>query len=318
MRNPIIHHVSAINRDAEKSYRFYTQVLGLDLLMKTVNQDDLEMYHLFFADTKGRPGTDFTTFEMRSGIDRVFGTNAVERTVFAVPSREALVFWENRLYEQGVFNCEIEDYGSNQILRFEDFDGIQLGLTPIKELPPETFSRETADVPKEHAIIGIDSVHLRVRYAQATANVLSELFGLGIIRTETEGMFPIMVLSKEGALFQQEIHLIEDKKNPLEDMGIGGTHHIAVAVKDRAELEKIAAKVEEKNFLNSGIKNREFFHSLYFRDPNNILIEVATEESTLVKDPYDLSADFAELPLYLPSFLEIKRGSIESRLRRQW
>lgn len=250
---------------------------------------------------------------MKSGIDRVFGTNGIDRTVFAVPSRESLDFWEERLKQADIFNCEIEAYGDSHILRFEDFDGIQLGLTPAKEISHDVFSRQTADIAHEHAIMGIDSIHLRVRYPQATANLLNEFFGLEVIRQESPAT---TVLSKPNALFQQEIHLIEDKKSPLEEMGIGGTHHIALAVKDKQELEQILEKVTERNYLNSGIKNREFFHSLYFRDPNNILIEVATEESTLDKPVYQLSDDFSELALYLPSFLERMRESIESRLDR--
>ena len=195
MIHPIIHHVSAINRDAKKSYQFYTHLLGLELMLKTVNQDDLEMYHLFFSDIEGRPGTDFTTFEMKSGIDRVFGTNAIDRTVFAVPSLEALDFWEQRLNEAGIFNCELEVYGDSKILRFEDFDGIQLGITPIKQAPEFNFSRETAEITKEHAIIGIDSVHLRVRYAAATAQILRDLFSIEIVETREEGMFQTTVLS---------------------------------------------------------------------------------------------------------------------------
>lgn len=314
MSHPIIHHVSAINRDAKKSYQFYTHLLGMELLLNTVNQDDVEMYHLFFADTKGRPGTDFTTFEMKSGIDRVFGTNAIERTIFAVPSIEALHFWEERLNEAGAFNCELEDYGDSKILRFEDFDGIQLGMTPIKKMPAENFSRETADISQDHAIIGIASVHLRVRYAEATANVLQDIFNLEVVGKSQEGMFPSIILSQAGALFEQDIRLIEDKKNPIEEMGIGGTHHIAISVKNLAELEAINIKVNEKNYLNSGIKDREFFQSLYFRDPNNILIEVATEESSLNKERDDMTENLSDIPLYLPSFLEPRRSSIESRL----
>ncbi len=313
MNSPIIHHVSVINRDVEKSFHFYNNILGLDLLLKTVNQEDLEMYHLFFSDTKGRPGTEFTIFQMNSGMKKTFGTNSIERTVFAVPTVESLYFWEKRLTKYELFNCEIENYNGSKILRFEDHDGVQLGLVPLKDFTNEFFGRETTDISSDHAIVGIDSVHLRVRYPIATANIMNHLFNLSITKTIQHGELPTIVLSKENNLLNQEIHIIEDKKNPLEVLGIGGAHHLALSVKDNAELTKVEEKVLERNFINSGIKNREFFYSLYFRDPNSLLIETATEESSYSKVNYS-SHQFDDIPLYLPTFLESKRTRIENGL----
>lgn len=311
--SPIIHHVSVINRDVEKTFHFYHKVLGLDLLMKTVNQDDIEMYHLFFSDTKGRPGTEFTIFQMQTGRAKQFGTNAIERTVFAVPSEDALYFWEQRLNESGLFNCEIEQYNDSKILRFEDYDGVQLGLTPVSDTRNEFYTHATTEIALENAIIGIDSVHLRVRYPKATADILSHYYGLEPIKLLQDNDLQVTVLSKENSLFDQEIHLIEDKDRPLEVQGIGSAHHIALAVKDKAELKTLEDKVVERNFVNSGIKNREFFYSFYFREPNNILFETATEEITLEKEAYE-EVDFDKIPLYLPDFLELRRNFIESNL----
>ncbi|MGP6145526.1 VOC family protein [Jeotgalibaca sp. A122] len=308
MVTPIIHHVSAINRDAEKTYEFYHGVLGLNLHLKTVNQDDTAMYHLFFSDTEGRPGTEFTLFEMKSGVDRKFGTNAIDCTAFAVPTTNSLVFWEARLNERGYFNCEIENYNDSHILHFEDPDGVQLALVPV-ETTEQTYGQPTQAIPLEHAIVGLHSVHLRVRYAKATEAVLTELFNLEV----TNRFENRTVLSRPNALFNQEIHLIEDKNAPLEVMGSGGTHHVALSVKDEAELKVIDEKVRERNFLNSGIKDREFFKSTYFREANGILIEVATEEGQLSKRSQ--AENFADQPLYLPSFLEPRRESIESNLK---
>ena len=310
MITPIIHHVSAINRDAEKSYAFYNGVLGLNLHFKTVNQDDTEMYHLFFSDEKGRPGTEFTLFEMKSGVDREFGTNAIDCTVFAVPSKESLGFWEARLNERGYFNCEIEDYNDSHILHFEDPDGVQLALVPV-ETTEQTYGMESEAIPLEHAIFGIHSVHLRVRYAKATEAVLTEYFNLNVSKHFENRT----VLSKPHTLFNQEIHLIEDKDSPLEVMGSGGTHHIALSVTDDAALTKIDEKVQARNFLNSGIKDREFFKSTYFREADGILLEVATNEGQLPKRTQ--AKTFAEYPLSLPTFLEPRRESIEAYLTRQ-
>lgn len=318
MNQSIIHHVSVINRDIEKSFHFYHNILGLDLLLKTVNQDDVEMYHLFFSDTTGRPGTEFTIFQMTNGIDKTFGTNTIERTVFAVPSVAALYFWEKRLNNLGLFNCEIEDYNGSKILRFEDFDGIQLGFVPLKEDSDTTayFGRKTVEISLENAIVGIDSVHLRVRYSTPTANLLYTLVGLSSTKTIQQGNFTTTVLTKANSFLNQEIHLVEDKKNPIEIPGIGSVHHLALSVKNKAELQTVENKLTNKNFFNSGIKNREFFHSLYFREPNNLLIEIATEETSLSKAAHESyeKVDFKDIPLLLPDFLEPRRTTIEQRL----
>lgn len=310
---PIIHHVSVINRDVEQTFHFYRDILGLDLLMKTVNQDDIDMYHLFFSDTQGRPGTEFTIFQMQTGRAKQFGTNAIERTVFAVPSEEALYFWEERLNGFGLFNCEIENYNNSKILRFEDYDGVQLGLVPLSDSRNAFYGKATEEVSAENAILGIQSVHLRVRYPKATSDILEQYYGLQATKLMDDNGWHVTVLGKENSLLDQEIHLMEDKKNLLEVQGVGSTHHVALAVKNKAELEALEDKVVARNFTNSGIKNREFFYSFYFREPNNVLLETATVETTLQKEPYEGLA-FDEIPLYLPSFLEPRRNFIEHNL----
>lgn len=313
MNKPIIHHVSVINRDVNKTYEFYHGLLGLHLMLKTVNQDDIGMYHLFFDNKDGRFGTDFTIFEMRTGMERKYGTNSIERTVFAVPTMESLYFWENRLNEQGLFNCEIEEYNDSKILRFEDFDGVQLGFVPAR-YDKETYRGKGTDtIPDEYAIIGFDSVHLRVRYSKASVTSFEQLFGLSVMKTPTDD---VTVLSRNQSFLNQELHIIEDKKSPLEVMGIGGSHHLALAVQDVEELQEMDEKIQERNFKNSGIKDREFFQSVYYREPNNILIEVATIENRVPIADHEKYASFDEIPLQLPEFLEHRRGFITEQLKR--
>lgn len=314
MTNPIIHHVSVINRDSRRSYEFYHNLLGLEFLLKTVNQDDMEMYHLFFGDATGRPGTEFSVFEMKNGPQKKYGTNSLERTIFAVPSEESLHFWEARLNQTDTFNCEIEDYNGSKILRFEDMDGVQLGFTPIKKSDSEAyFARATEDIPLEHAILGIDSMHCRVRYAKASARSFEEMFGLQVIDTFIDNGYEVTVLGKDYALFNQQIHLYEDRMRNLEEIGSGAVQHIAINAKNYNELLEVEEKILAKNFRYSGIKNREFFQSLYYREPNNLLIEVATEQTDFKKIEMDTS-NFDAIPLYLPPFLEERRSFIESKL----
>lgn len=313
MPSPIIHHVSVINRDSKRSYEFYHNILGLEFILKTVNQDDMEMYHLFFGDTTGRPGTEFSVFEMKNGVDKKYGTNALERNVFAVPSIESLYFWEKRLQQFGIFNCEIEDYNDTKILRFEDYDGVQLGFIPVKPSKEQYFPRATEEIPLEHAILGIDSIHCRVRYAAASARSFENFFGLKTTKKFSDNDYEVTVLTKDDVLFNQELHLFEDRTRNLEIMGSGGIQHIALNVKTESTLLTVEEKIMNKNIHYSGIMNREFFKSLYYRDPNSLLIEVATEEIDF-KKPDITGLTFEEIPLYLPDFLEERRSFIESKL----
>lgn len=313
MPSPIIHHVSVINRDSKRSYEFYHNILGLEFILKTVNQDDMEMYHLFFGDTTGRPGTEFSVFEMKNGVDKKYGTNALERNVFAVPSIESLYFWEKRLQQFGIFNCEIEDYNDTKILRFEDYDGVQLGFIPVKPSKEPYFPRATEEIPLEHAILGIDSIHCRVRYAAASARSFENFFGLKTTKKFSDNDYEVTVLTKDDVLFNQELHLFEDRTRNLEIMGSGGIQHIALNVKTESTLLTVEEKIMNKNIHYSGIMNREFFKSLYYRDPNSLLIEVATEEIDF-KKPDITGLTFEEIPLYLPDFLEERRSFIESKL----
>lgn len=313
MTSPIIHHVSVINRDSKQSFAFYHNVLGLEFLLKTVNQDDMEMYHLFFGDKTGRPGTEFSVFEMKNGAQKKYGTNALERTIFAVPSEESLYFWEQRLNAHGVFNCEIEDYNGSKILRFEDADGVLLGLTAVKRAG-DYYARETAEIPLAHAILGIDSVHCRVRYTEASLRSFNAIFGLEKVEEFTDNGYHVTVLGTEDALFGQTLHLVEDRTRSLEETGSGAIQHIAINAKNYNALLEVEEKILEKNFRYSGIKNREFFQSLYYREPNSLLIEVATEQTNFKKLAMD-TADFDRIPLYLPPFLEERRSFIESKLR---
>lgn len=311
-----IHHVSSLVRDINRSFNFYHKLLGLNLLMKTVNQENNEMYHLFFTDAEGRPGTDFTIFEDQTGRENIFGTNAIERTVFLVPSEASLVFWQERLEAAGVFNCEVETYNQSKILRFDDPDGLKLGLVPLKTTNNNVFHPSIReDIPAEHSLLGIDSVHLRVRYASATGKILKDFFQFNQLRTIDSEAYPVTVYGSEMAPFSHEIHLIEDQHNHRETNGVGGVHHLALSVENYSELLEMQEKIDERNFYNSGIKNREFFNSTYFREANQILIEVATHEGAALDLPIAVDS-LAEAPLHLPSFLEDRRNFIAANLVR--
>ncbi|MDN7242540.1 VOC family protein [Planococcus sp. N028] len=316
MTSPIIHHISVINRDRYITFDFYHKLLGLEFLLKTVNQDEIEMLHLFFGDKTGRPGTEFSVFEMQNAPEKQFGTNSLERTVFAVPSEASLQFWLARFEAHEVFNCEIESYQGRKYLHFEDRDGIQLALTPLRiGEASEHAPHQSADIPLEHAILGIDSFQCRVRYADASARNFMKMHGLQKIETYEHNHHQVTVLGGKDALFGQQLHLIEDRIRDIEKQGIGSVHHIALNAKDRSYLYEVEKMILDTNFVYSGIKQRDFFESLYYREPNNLLIELATEQTNFVK-PAMATADYDAIPLFLPDFLEGRRSYIENQIKR--
>ncbi|WP_430536115.1 VOC family protein [Listeria rocourtiae] len=312
MKSLGIHHVSSLVADIRVSFKFYHKVLGMKLLMKTVNQDDYTMYHLFFADEQGRPGTEFTVFQINTFKKNVFGTNAIDRTVFSVKSEKALHYWLERFNVNNVEHCGIEDYGDTKIIRFEDPDGMPLALSIASQVEGDFAPNHDSDVPLDYAIIGIHSVHLRVRYPDATETILVGWFHFERLALLTNEPFPVTVLRNHHSDYQHEVHLIEDDTNPVEDQGIGGIHHLALYVEDYADLIAINNKLIEKNFRNSGLHPREFFDAIYFREPNGLLFEVSAK---IKKVPLSISADeIDDVPLYLPDFLQNKREGIEKEL----
>lgn len=314
---PLIHHVSVINSDMKKSFEFYKHILGMKLVIKTVNQDDREMYHLFVGNAKGSAGSEFTVFEMSGIPNRKFGNNSIDRTIFKVNTEESLDYWQKRLEDFDICHYGIEEYNNKKLLRFEDYDGTPLGLT-IKnkdELAHNFHPNKTADIPIEHSILAIDSVHLRIPFPKASQKILKDLLKwktcskmIGFNKAET------IILSNESTDLYQEVHLIHDNSAVPETMGIGGTHHVAFSAESYGTLMGYEEWLINYNMMSSGIKDREIFKSLYFREANRILFEIATEEMNhdILENDF---ADVDEYPLYLPAFLEKDREKIEYNLK---
>lgn len=314
MKSLGIHHISALVSDIHRSFDFYHDILGLNLLMKTVNQDDTTMYHLFFSDMQGRPGTEFTVFQINTFRENTFGTNAIERAVFSVQSEESLAYWIEHLDKYNIEHCGIENYGESKIIRFEDPDGMNLGISYLENSRGLFYPKLTGSIPSEHGIIGLHSVHLRLRYPKATEKILTEWFDFTKINEVMQGIYPVTMLKNNNSELKHEIHLIEDTESPLEIQGIGGIHHLALYVSDYTDLLAINEKIINRNFSHSGIQPREFFDATYFREPNNLLFEVA---SKIKKVPTINDVEtIDESPLYLPDFLEEKRESITSELAK--
>ncbi len=311
-----IHHISVFTSDAKQSYDFYHRTLGMRLTLKTVNQENNDMYHLFFGDQTGRGGTEFTVFPMLDSKPHQEGTNGIERVLFYVPSDEALNFWMKRFDRLGVNYEFTENYLGQKVIFFEDKDKMKLGLVAASEEVAkiaQPFAYE--GIPQESAIFGMGQVHLRVKDPSSTEKLLTDKLGFQVLSKEEYKGFPVTKLSISNQ-WQHQVHLIEDKDSPRERLGVGGMHHVAFGVESTKEMENVLNYLDTLSIGHTNIKNREFFHSAYFREPNKTVVELATPIKNIEKhyQGIEADADFESIPLTLPSFLEGKRESIEKSL----
>ncbi|WP_174734887.1 ring-cleaving dioxygenase [Mesobacillus harenae] len=311
------HHVSAITADAEGNYKFYTKILGLRLVKKTVNQDDTSVYHLFYADERGNPGTDLTFFEIpRAGQTR-YGTNSISLTSLRVPDDESLHYWINRFDAHEVRHDGIEERGGRKTLSFRDFEGQRLMLVSdennkgVKGGNPWNKS----PVPNEHGIRGLGPVILTVGSFEKTAAVLTQILGYrqtSQYPSVAEGQRDIVVYETGEGGTGAEVHLEERTDLPAERPGRGSIHHVAFRVENTEELNKWVELLKELKIPSSGFVERYYFRSLYFREPNGILFELATDGPGFEGDePFEQLGE----NLALPPYLENQRESIEAKLK---
>ncbi|WP_227394511.1 ring-cleaving dioxygenase [Jeotgalibacillus aurantiacus] len=313
-----IHHVSAITGSAEKNHHFFTNVLGMRLVKRTVNQDDTSSYHLFYADAVGSPGTDMTYFDIPMASRTYPGVSSISNTAFRVPTTDSLHYWKNRFEELHVKHDEIEKRAGRDTLYFEDEEGSRLMLVAdngeqgVAAGVPWTG----AGIPEEHAIVGLGPVTLTVRKSQKTIDVLEKVLGfkkVGEYPNRTGAELPaIQVMSVAEGGTGAEVHIEERPDLPPERPGRGSVHHVAFRIPTYEEYEKWDERIRSFNLVTSGEVDRYYFRSIYFREPNGILFELATDEPGFATDE-----DMEHLGegLALPPFLEPRREQIEARLR---
>lgn len=293
-----IHHVTAITAQVSRNLDFYTKTLGLRLVKKSVNQDDVTAYHLFYADSVATPGTDLTFFDWpKAGLNHP-GPGTVGLTELRVESEGALDFWESRLRDARVGQERTE-----QGLSFADPEGQALRLVNGSGLPSDAAPWDPV-VPAENAIRGILGVEYScVRY-QSSKTVLTELLGFTEV---SEGLFEVRTDKSVG-----RVRIREAEGRYMGQPGAGGVHHVAFRVSDDQELMAFQDKLETAGLQTSGFVDRFYFHSLYFREPSGVLFELATDGPGMHADE-----DMAHLGerLSLPPFLEDRRAEIEAGLK---
>ncbi|CKE91232.1 ring-cleaving dioxygenase [Bacillus paranthracis] len=301
------HHISMVTKNANKNNHFYKNVLGLRRVKMTVNQDDPSMYHLFYGDKTGSPGTELSFFEIPLVGKTYRGTNAITRIGLLVPSEDSLHYWKERFETFDVKHSEITTYANRPALQFEDAEGLRLVLLVSNGEKVEHWETwEKSEVPAEHQIQGMGSVEMTVRRLDKMASTLTEMFGYTeVSRSEEEAIFQ----SIKGEAFGEIV--VKYLDGPTEKPGRGSIHHLAIRVKNDAELAYWEEQVIQRGFQSSGIIDRFYFKSLYFRESNGILFEIATDGPGFTVD-----GDVEHLgeKLDLPPFLEDQRAEIEANL----
>ena len=305
-----VHHVTAITSSAEKIYDFFTTVLGMRLVKKTVNQDDIQTYHLFFADDKGSAGTDMTFFDFPGMSKGVHGTNEISKTSFRVPNDAALAYWVKRFDRLNIAHTGIDDQFNKKKLSFSDFDDQQYQLIS-DELNKGIASGtpwQKGPVPLEYAITGLGPVHVRISNFPALKAML--VSALKLEETAQEGSFHLFETGEGGN--GASVIIEENSELPEARQGYGTVHHAAFRVEDTDELNAWIEWLNHVRLPNSGFVDRFFFQSLYARVAPRILFEFATDGPGFMGDePYETLGE----KLSLPPFLEPQRDTIVKSIR---
>jgi glyoxalase family protein len=305
-----IHHLTAISAKPKDNLAFYTGLLGMRLVKKTVNQDDVSAYHLFYADGKANPGTDLTFFDFPAAPERR-GTNSISRTGLRVAGEKTLGFWRDRLKQAGGVTGEVIEVDGRLTLPFEDGEGQRLVLVDDGGTG-SSAPWERSTVPEEHQIRGLGPIVLTVNELSRTAFVLTEVMNMRRVRDYTAHGAHIHVFAMGEGGPAAELHVLEPKDMAPARQGAGGVHHVAFRTPDEAQYHAWTQRLTELRIPNSGEIDRFYFRSLYFREPNGILFEIATDGPGFATD--EPMATLGE-KLALPPFLEPRRAEIEAGLK---
>lgn len=302
------HHISMVTKKGHETDHFYREILGLRRVKKTVNQEDPSMYHLFYGDLTGSAGTELSFFEIPMVGRTKRGTNAITRIGLLVPSYDSLLYWKKRFESLEVQHGEITNYADREALYFEDGEGLRLVLLNNngEDVPDHWQEWQESAVPSEHRIVGMGAVEMTVQSKQSLGNVLTNLLGYELA---LEQGHEAVYQSVTGQAFGEIVVVEQD--GPKEKPGKGSIHHLAIRVKDGEELREWEQKIIDFGLKVTKIIDRYYFESLYFRDENGILFEMATDGPGFT---IDSTIESLGKNLDLPPFLEDRRAEIEEML----
>jgi glyoxalase family protein len=308
-----IHHVTAVSSRISENYRFYTRVMGMRLVKRSVNQDDVSAYHLFYADAVGTPGTDLTFFDWKVPPERR-GTHSLVRTHLRVNGENALEWWAGRLTGHGVAHGGVVERDGRATLDFEDPEGQRLSLLDDSGLGDPPVPWERSPVPPEHQVRGLGPAVMSVPDLRLTDLVLTRALGMRPVREyphPENGQHAVHVYEMGGGGPHAELHVAVQPGLPPVRPGAGGVHHVAFRTPTEGEYHRWTARLNELGLPNSGEIDRYYFRSLYFREPNGVLFEIATDGPGFAvdEDPATLGES-----VVLPPFLEPRRAAILANL----
>jgi glyoxalase family protein len=307
--------LTAVSAAIANNKRFYTESLGMRLVKRSVNQDDVSAYHLFYSDKVGTPGNDITFFDWPAAQERR-GNNSVTRTGLRVADEEDLRFWQARLSELGVVHDDITQRDGLAYLDFEDPEGQRLSLVADGGTGDPSVPWERSTVPAKHQIRGLGPITMTVPDLINTDEVLQHVLNMRPVRqypdpTGPEHTVHVYRMGEADAGPHADLHVAVRPDLPPARLGRGGVHHVAFRTPDD-QYQQWTDRLAEFRIPNSGQVDRYYFKSLYFREPNGVLFEIATDGPGFAVDE-DL--DTIGEKLVLPPFLEPRRAQIVANLK---
>jgi len=306
-----MHHVSAISAHIGGSNDFYTRVLGMRPIIRTVNQDSPTMYHLFFGDGAGTPGSDMTIFDIPRAAIEHRGNNSITLTSFRIAGDDSFAYWTQRLDDHGVAAVPGSRDG-RRVIDFDDPEGTPLSLIDDRG-EGAAYPWNDGPVPPAHQIRGLGYTTITVPALQPTHEFLAEALGLTHDRTYPvpgAPRFQVHVYAIGAGGPHAEVHVAVRDDLPRARPGAGGVHHVALRVPEGQGIADWAGRLNAYGYGNSGVVDRHYFASVYVREPNHVLFELATDGPGFEVDgPIDADR------LSLPPFLEPRRAEIEAALK---
>ena len=309
-----LHHVTAVSARIAENADFYTRILGLRLVKKSVNQDDVSAYHLFYADKAGSPGTDMTFFDWPHIGPNVRGSDSIAGTAFRVGSREALEFWAKRFDEHKIARDEIIAFAGREILPFEDPEGQQLYLVNDQGAAFDGEIWQRDDIPDEYTLQGFYSTIFSIQSIDQLDMIFTDI--LNFERVETTQWIDgesnaTIYTTHQGGGPGSEVWLLEQPHLVRGRLGAGGTHHVAFRVVDFEAQKNWHSHLIDHGLQVSQLIDRFWFRSIYFRVSGGILFEIATDGPGF---DIDEAPEKLGEKLVLPPFLENRRDEIEAGL----
>ena len=308
-----IHHLTAVSARIRENHQFYTKTLGMRLVKRSVNQDDVSAYHLFYADAKGTPGSDLTFFDWSVPREQR-GTRSIIRTNLRVAGLETIEWWEQYLRERGVRAAHVEERDGRLTLDVEDPEGQRLSLVDDRGAGSAN-PWEQSPVPSEHQVRGLGPIVLSVPKLEPTDTMLRRALAMRPVREYPHPEQPrhtvhVYEMGPGGA--SAELHVAVQPDLPIARQGAGGVHHVAFRTPTYEEHAAWVERMRELGVPNSGLVDRYWFRSLYFREPNGILFEIASDVPGFTVDEDE--ATLGE-KVVLPPFLESHRQEIVANLK---